>query len=684
MNVFFTSTVFSQYLPCKTPEMNEWAKKNNPLAIQSEYELEEFTKSYISRASKDENILIIPVVFHVVHNYGSENISKEQILDALRILNEDFRKMNADTVDIIPEFKSIAADTKIEFRLAKIDPNGNCTDGIDRVVSPLTYNADENIKFVATSWDRTKYLNIWTVASIASGAAGYSYYPSMVNGSWGEAYDGVVILSTYVGSIGTGNYQTARALTHEVGHYLNLMHPWGNSNTPGLAENCNDDDQVSDTPNTIGHTSCNLYSVTCGSLDNVQNYMEYAYCDRMFTNGQKLRMRAALNSPISGRNNLWTEQNLIATGVSNLVTPTPCLPIVDFIATNNYNCINNQVYFQNLTWNTDTITIVEWNFPGATPSYSNNYNPIVTYPNAGIYDVTLTVHNPAGTSTLAKNQYVQILDPNDATPLPWFESFESNDFPYININSKAWLTSGNADNHWQKTSVTSFTGNYSLIAPNHLNYYNQKTAIMTENILIGGQNAANKISFKVAYAQQNDTSDDKLEVYVSLNCGQTWSLRYAKQGNYLQTANNYYTNFIPNSSEWRTEYINIGLLLNHPFIRLKFVATTGKYSNPIYIDDIMLEKSTDAILTFNDKYTPFVFPNPVNQETSLYLYSPTNNVLNVLLTNSLGQTMYSSNYLINAGDNEIDLSSFTHFDSGIYFLKLTINNECTNIKLIIP
>ena len=97
---------------------------------------------------------------------------------------------------------------------------------------------------------------------------------------------------------------------------MNLRHLWGNSNSPGDAENCEMDDNVTDTPLTSGWTSCNLDGETCGSLDNVQNYMEYSYCGRMFTEGQRTRMRAAMNSNTAQRNQLWTPENLENTGVN--------------------------------------------------------------------------------------------------------------------------------------------------------------------------------------------------------------------------------------------------------------------------------------------------------------------------------------------------------------------------------
>ena len=135
----------------------------------------------------------------------------------------------------------------------------------------------------------------------------------MTNGIW--------ILHDYVGSIGTGTTGKSRALTHEVGHWLNLDHLWGPNNNPGNSSSCSDDDGVDDTPRCIGVTSCNLTANTCSNdavdgywntdvVDNVENFMEYSYCSKMFTNDQRSRMRAAITSNI--RNNLWQPSNLNA------------------------------------------------------------------------------------------------------------------------------------------------------------------------------------------------------------------------------------------------------------------------------------------------------------------------------------------------------------------------------------
>jgi hypothetical protein len=263
---------------CSTPEINNELEKQHPEIKQTKQNLEDFTRQYINQSVKSDDVYVIPVVFHILHNNGSENISKEQILDGVEWMNNDFRKTAYDTASIINDFKLIAADCRIEFRLAGLDPYGNCTDGITRTQTELTYSATEGIKDYVQAWPRNRYLNIWVVHSIESGAAGYAYYPSSVDGSWGVGRDGIVLKYTYVGGIEESSIGRARTLTHEIGHYLNLMHPWGPTNEPELTDNCYMDDEVEDTPLTIGHKSCNLYASTCGSLDNVQNYMEYSYC----------------------------------------------------------------------------------------------------------------------------------------------------------------------------------------------------------------------------------------------------------------------------------------------------------------------------------------------------------------------------------------------------------------------
>jgi hypothetical protein len=296
------------------------------LARRADKALETYTENFTDDAPErgSQTIYTIPVVFHVIHNNGTENISDEQILNGLAILNRDYAMLNNDISLVVSAFQNITADVGIQFALATKDPNGNCTRGINRIVSPLTSVGDQSMKDLIM-WPRNKYLNIW-ICQDAAGAAGYSNLPPDVAGNWGANTDGIVVRSDYVGAIGTSTSQRSRTLTHETGHWLNLYHTWGPGNSPAVASNCNQDDNVTDTPNTIGWTTCSLTGSSCGNtVDNVQNYMEYSYCSRMFTQGQRTRMRAAITSSVAQRSSLITASNLLATGVTN-----PALCVADF------------------------------------------------------------------------------------------------------------------------------------------------------------------------------------------------------------------------------------------------------------------------------------------------------------------------------------------------------------------
>lgn len=225
---------------------------------------------------KDGNtVYIIPVVFHVLHQNGPENISDAQIEDGIRILNRDMRKLNADTADVIDLFKPLVSDIKIEFRLATIDPNGNCTNGIDRIYSSRTTWANDSAKL--NPWPREKYLNIWTAQHLSTGWAAYAYYPSAAQAD-SIMHDGIMTLADYVGSIGSSTEYKSRTLTHEVGHWLDLGHPWNRTINISInvALYCGDDG-VDDTPITKGHQTCpDLLTPDCNNDTLIQGILTFS------------------------------------------------------------------------------------------------------------------------------------------------------------------------------------------------------------------------------------------------------------------------------------------------------------------------------------------------------------------------------------------------------------------------
>ena len=305
-------TVFSQSHPCGFSLYMQQRYEEEPALLDMREEYEQEIQSIInSRTYFSQKT--IPVVVHIIYNDSYSNISNSQVYSALSALNEDFNASNSDFSSVVSSFSGVKSDVEITFSLANIAPDGSVTTGITRTQSNLTDSAGENVKSLVL-WDTDMYLNIWVVDNIESGAGAYAYYP----GTAPSGAEGIVCRHQQFGTIGTSSSSNfaATTLTHEVGHFLNLAHTWGNSNDPELASNCDDDDNVEDTPNTIGTLyGCNTNQSTCGSLDNVQNFMDYTDCTNMFTEGQRSRVHAALHSAQGGRVNLWQYENLLATGV---------------------------------------------------------------------------------------------------------------------------------------------------------------------------------------------------------------------------------------------------------------------------------------------------------------------------------------------------------------------------------
>ena len=170
-------------LDCGTAILHNQLLIDDPSVQLSIDENERFLKEYAKSHASNKGVInyTIPVVYHVIHNNGPENVPKADIEASMANLNEDFQKLNSDIADVIPAFAGITADIEVQFKLATIDPDGNCTEGITRTVSQLTYAMDESAKSLVR-WDPDMYLNIWVGQTMASGSGGYSYSLSNENG----------------------------------------------------------------------------------------------------------------------------------------------------------------------------------------------------------------------------------------------------------------------------------------------------------------------------------------------------------------------------------------------------------------------------------------------------------------------------------------------------------------------
>jgi PKD repeat protein len=890
---------------CGTDIQYNRQKSRNPFLVEAERSYESMLQDKIieRRSNRDgeDVVLIIPVVFHIIHEFGPENISDAQVLDALEVLNRDYQKMNSDTIEIANGFNAVAANVRIEFRLATKDFLGNCVNGIERIQSIETYIGDNGSKL--NQWPRHRYLNIWTVASMENGVAGYSQYPSAVIDGLSAKADGVIILHNYVGRIGTGSEFNSRALTHEVGHYLDLQHTWGSNNSPEVE--CGDD-LVEDTPTTKGHSSCQaLVDYTCnsqtingttaneptfemvynfggltvnsgtidptsppvgifendsvarlalsnfsahgisiqssengamgfsdwglgasqgdstytnlegsintsqyyeftitpsegsamtlsglsfdmarnesgirtyavrssiggfnsglsgsiippnplitfptpsvfflnadvtdsildnrvsmnysnitapvtfriyawnaedetgtfvvdnvklygtfGRIENIQNYMEYAYCSRMFTQGQKERMRAALAINLADRNNLSTAENLVLTGTDD--SPLSCAPKADFFPEYRFVCVGDEVqYFDNST--NGTATSWNWTFQDGIPATSTEQNPTVSFLSAGRKTISLTVSNQQGVSTSTYDENIAVSSSSSEIYGSLIqEGFDSQDgfnwnwIPFnYDLNQSAWHQVSNAG--------------YSNNTCAMLNGYDMDITFIDEGgndideLVSPAMNLTNIQSngvctFQWSYATQSTSIadiTDRLEVYISNNCGRTWSNqpRLVLSGLELVTVGNSSIAFFPTeSSQWSLASFTIPTNYYNDGFRIKFIFYAGQYPNNLFIDDVNME----AVLSLNEVESDFygarIFPNPAGDVASLSYFNSVGTSMEISLTDTNGRLIEKWNAANQSPGKQTRNINTAQLSKGVYFVRLISTFNSTTLKLVV-
>ena len=287
----------AQSIRCSTMENLERLKLADPTLESRMAKIEKQSQDIIAKSAGEgslevASIINIPVVVHVLYKTAAQNISTAQIQSQIEVLNEDFRRLNADKVNTPSGFASGAADAEITFCLASVDPNGAATTGIIRKSTTVSsFSDNDGAKYSSyggdNAWPSDSYLNIW-VCNLGGGLLGYAQFPGGP-----AATDGVVINYNHFGSGFSADapYDKGRTATHEVGHWLNLRHIWGDANCGS--------DLVNDTPTqqTSNYGCPSFPSVTCSNTangDQFMNYMDYTddACMNMFSAGQKSRMKS--------------------------------------------------------------------------------------------------------------------------------------------------------------------------------------------------------------------------------------------------------------------------------------------------------------------------------------------------------------------------------------------------------
>ena len=276
--------------------------EEQPSFRQNQQRTEEFTARSIATGEAQRvtrRLITIPTVVHVVYKRNRENVSKAQINSQIAVLNKDFRATNPDRGNVPDAWKGLVADAKVKFALARRDPDGKATNGVTRTKTERdSFGTGDAVKTRSGGgippWPTNRYLNIW-VCNLGGGLLGYAQFPG------GPARtDGVVILYSAFGTQGAvqAPFDRGRTTTHEVGHWLNLRHIWGDT------LDCSGGDRCPDTPNAEGpnYGKPRFPRVTCNNGPNGDMFMNYMdYVDDaamfMFTAGQATRMNATLAGP---------------------------------------------------------------------------------------------------------------------------------------------------------------------------------------------------------------------------------------------------------------------------------------------------------------------------------------------------------------------------------------------------
>lgn len=426
-SLLFNQVAFGQehIVRCYTVEMQQQMREQGKL-LETDEQFERWLAEKMQTTDfGTENERVLPVVFHIIYQQENNvwNISNAQVMSQLQVLNEDFQRLNADTTNTPIAFRPVAANTGISFCLAQRDPQGNPTTGIIRHQFPNTTawgsSAFDNTVKPATIWDPTRYLNVW-IANLSGGLLGWAQFPTGsglpgLGGGNNANTDGVVLLYSSVGRPPANPfnnvYNRGRTATHEVGHYLGLRHIWGDGG-------CSVDDFCNDTPvSDAANYGCPTTHVSCGTVDMVQNYMDYTddACMNIFTANQTTRMLTVLqNSPRR----------------ASLLTASSCLPAVQrpiggFAQSADTICVGGSMSFSDQSSNQPTAWL--WQFQGGTPATATTANPSgIVYSMPGTYNVTLITTNTAGSDTLVRNLAV-VVQANIQAQLGSLDTLCSND-----------------------------------------------------------------------------------------------------------------------------------------------------------------------------------------------------------------------------------------------------------------
>lgn len=643
------------HIRCATDEYEAFLQANNPDRMnRSQFEsfLASQNKNNLNENfSQSGGIIYIPVVVHIIHNgdaYGvNENITDEQVQSQITVMNQDYRKMSGT-----PGYNtnSIGADIQIEFVLAKVDPNGNPTNGINRINLCQDYWEISSIDFTVkptTIWNPTQYMNMWCVkfGGADSDILGYAQFPS--NGTTTANTDGVVAGYGYFGSsaLTTGSFSTpydrGRTMTHEVGHFLGLYHTFqggcaGENNTSG--DFCTDTPAVS-TPN-FGCSARN--SCSTGAADMIANYMDYTddTCMNIFTLEQKGRIQSVMNS-FPRRLSLKTSTKDIAIPLfandAEVKIENTCSTIQPTCVIPNPTTPAKKILLYNRGTSNLTSAVISYNMNGGanqTQNWSGNLAPnkyaLVTLTNStvnGTLNVSITSVNGVADQRASNNTASKVF--GNATGSIAYANSTSFTF---NLIGDRW----GSEIDWElknQAGTTLYSGGTGVTYPDA---------------------AANGTQVLVANQVWNLPANGCYTLIVNDSFG---------DGLFDSVGQGYYTVTSGSTTLVNvTDFVEVGNPDNTPISRVSYFTN----NSALYSDDFNLLE--DVLL----------FPNPSNEFFTIYLPEGIQRLGKLEIYNNLGQQI-----AVKQIESESDLKiNVSNYSIGVYFLNLNIGDHSKTLKFI--
>jgi len=712
ITLLFLACIFAQLSNAQVPGGKKYGSLSSPatdyykqqLNDQVLKQLNKIDWNHVDRTTSSGSVLYtIPVVVHVLHNYGPELITDSTIHKMMALMNSFYLKTNADTVDIMDKFKPVAANTQIAFKLATKDLNGNVTKGVEHVFTYLTYSDNYNQSKI-NQWPPDRYLNIWTTSDITypSGTYGYNGYAySSYDAAYYPYYDGII-----------EPYENLCMpwMSRMSAEYLSLPHPCDCCST-----SCIDADGIADTPpcNNEYYNCLNIYDATCDT-PNTQNIMtNFDTCAIMFTYGQGQYMQNVLQLDFGNRDSLITPYTSSITGMNQLMPDMP--PVADFSVSHvlysiystvviepvRFFCQGESVIFENKSWN-DTIIGAAWTFSNnAEISASTSLSTVINqFHKPGWVSVSLAATgNGTGTTTLTNTAALYIADSIPTNAIGYVQEFHVGaaiaNWPLFNYYNNAfqWLF-----------AYVGYTDGYSLeyvgydprTFPQNMTGTPQGDIddIFTPGFDLTGFTDSCYLNFMSSGATRTTETkymNDSFEIDYSLNAI-NWNKLTVLKGSDLDNKGAIATSYAPASmSDWVPHNISLPAAARaaYTIFRLRYWPGADSIGistgNNFYLDHFNFNSVPESVMAIDQiPVGVSLLPNPT-QGNSFVVIKDRAAIIKatVIVTDISGTTVYKTEENNMGSTARIEIPASVLTSKGLYLVHVITNNINQTEKLVV-